>query len=948
MTLKHKIFSFVLGATALLAIAVKTEAQVAHTSLQKADRHNSESRFDSAAFYLELAVEAFTANEQWDSVVAHTYTLGDRYRKAGDLLQAIERMESGYDLLQQKSPEDTALAIRYHHYLGYLFGILGNLDLKIHHYQQKLDLLTAWKGTEDLDAARMTMFIGNAYNQKGDMPTALNYLENAYELFSKYHASEFAHRANASINLGLAYYHSGQYRQALGQYAQARKLRLEVMPADHPEVINTWNYLGDGFKAADQLDSALHYYSLANKAYQAMRHPLRAQSLKGLAEIYRAQQKSEAAFDLLQEGLIIEQAHDGLSSRELAKSLVNIGNCALEIGMSETGHDFFQQALAAFFPELSTSSQNPTLDETQTDPWVLLALLGKARASKQAFDRTGDLNALELALETYDRGAAQVDIMRQSFQSNQAKEGLSERIYEVYAEGAIAAIEHQRRSGNQAMAEKVFLFLERGKANFLREKFREAQLRLPGSKTTELIAALQQNEQKLRYLKGRDKHLPEGGQKQRNQELLTQSERQHAQLLDSLQMESNSLQHWYDHSQMLNTRALQEWLSEKNTTVLEITSVGNQLIAAVATSDTVLAYARTSKKDWERKVNELIQWVSTPPNGSEDFRKSLEVVTESHELFEWIFEPLEGIDLGNHLVIIADGYLEQLPFELLMTSSVNSDRAEFRSLPYLLNDFAISYAHSAQLLLEQHMTGSSNPSTEAMAIGLSYSNEEAETLPNAKAETELVQSLLPTQVLFDKAATKSAFLRLAPEADLLHITAHAELVWRDPLKTSVLLHSPTDQGLDSLKLEDIYANPLKAQMVVLSACNTGIGNQIKGEGQQSIARAFVYAGCPSTIMSLWTVSDHATLKLMQSFYDHIKVGSSKDEALRQAKRDYLEATREAQFTHPFYWAAFVASGNTEPIDTPEEQSTPMIWLSVLALILLLTWIFLFKTLKRSS
>ena len=118
---------------------------------------------------------------------------------------------------------------------------------------------------------------------------------------------------------------------------------------------------------------------------------------------------------------------------------------------------------------------------------------------------------------------------------------------------------------------------------------------------------------------------------------------------------------------------------------------------------------------------------------------------------------------------------------------------------------------------------------------------------------------------------------------------------------------------------------MNAELAVLSACNTGRGQLAKGEGVISLARAFKYAGCSNVLMSLWQADDEATAQIMQDFYRHLQKGLGKDEAIRQAKLDYLTASNR---NHPFFWGAFVLIGD----DAPLRQSSNWHWY-VAALIL---------------
>jgi CHAT domain-containing protein len=137
---------------------------------------------------------------------------------------------------------------------------------------------------------------------------------------------------------------------------------------------------------------------------------------------------------------------------------------------------------------------------------------------------------------------------------------------------------------------------------------------------------------------------------------------------------------------------------------------------------------------------------------------------------------------------------------------------------------------------------------------------------------------------------------------------------------------------------------LNAEMVVLSACNSGYGKIRNGEGIMSIARAFAYAGCQSLISSLWKVPDHATKNIMVNFYTHLEDDKKKDQALQQAKLQYLQETT-IPHAHPLYWAGFIAIGDMKPIH--HEHPIPITYWHLLGSILLLTvGIFMWRRNKK--
>ena len=160
-------------------------------------------------------------------------------------------------------------------------------------------------------------------------------------------------------------------------------------------------------------------------------------------------------------------------------------------------------------------------------------------------------------------------------------------------------------------------------------------------------------------------------------------------------------------------------------------------------------------------------------------------------------------------------------------------------------------------------------------------------------------------------ATKQKFQELASGFKILHLATHGKANHQDG-EFSFLAFS-TEDGSSLLSVAELYNLSLNADMVVLSACETGIGAQQRGEGVISLARAFAFAGAKSIVASLWSVNDKSTMEIMDQFYAGIKTGWSKPQALAQAKRDYL-TKNPGQNAHPFFWAGFVGVGDMDGIE----------------------------------
>jgi len=238
-----------------------------------------------------------------------------------------------------------------------------------------------------------------------------------------------------------------------------------------------------------------------------------------------------------------------------------------------------------------------------------------------------------------------------------------------------------------------------------------------------------------------------------------------------------------------------------------------------------------------------------------------------------------------------------------------------------LEDYTIRYAGSARLFLELENEYYKYKAPKQWAgFSPNYSNEKE--LLSASDEIEEIYKLTGGEKFMGDASTKENYLKNNQNFSVLHLAMHGEINQNNSSYHKLLF---TDGELTS---SEIYTSNGKANLIILSACSTGLGKLEKGEGVMSMARAFHFSGIPSVVMSLWKVPDVETKIIMVSFYKYLKKGKSKSEALRLAKLDYLKNISDKELLHPYYWSGFVISGNTDPL-LFEKDRNYFLWAIVL-------------------
>lgn len=296
----------------------------------------------------------------------------------------------------------------------------------------------------------------------------------------------------------------------------------------------------------------------------------------------------------------------------------------------------------------------------------------------------------------------------------------------------------------------------------------------------------------------------------------------------------------------------------------------------------------------------------------------------SHNLYQKLIEPFKTYIQDKKIIIVPDGKLNYLAFDALIDEMPDTTvNIRFNELSYLIKKNCINYSYSANLLFKfSDLSKKANKGVLAFApvynnetINVNNQNLTLLPLPGVQEEVENISNEIKTKIFQGANATESNFLQNSEKWDILHLAMHAYINDSLPAFSSLVFTQDDNSQSDiygRLSTADIYNLNLNARLTVLSACNTGSGTLQKGEGIMSLARGFLYAGCPSIVMTLWEAEDNSATKIMSSFYKFLKKGKSKDEALRMAKLEYLSKANP-RLAHPHYWLEYVNIGDSSPL-----------------------------------
>lgn len=311
--------------------------------------------------------------------------------------------------------------------------------------------------------------------------------------------------------------------------------------------------------------------------------------------------------------------------------------------------------------------------------------------------------------------------------------------------------------------------------------------------------------------------------------------------------------------------------------------------------------------------------VSLKNQDIESFKK------HSHKFYKIVFEKIDKLlpHEITHLELIPNAELSNFPFEMLLFKNTSTN--DWRKLPYLINKY-----HFNQVLSSSITNLNSKPSKERNNLVFllpSFKSEELQELHISKAKAKEFEEKYDALLLHDKLATKKSFSEYLKTNSVISVFSHGQsFVDFDDSKKGIYF----SDGF--LSLEDIYKLESNSDFLILGACETGLGGRDNGEGNINLARAFTSIGVKSMLLAFWKIDEESTLEITSSFFDFLKQGLSKSEALQKAKLEYIKKTNPRNAS-PFYWAGLQIVGSNENLSLKGDDYDKKYWFLLILLVI---------------
>jgi len=612
------------------------------------------------------------------------------------------------------------------------------------------------------------------------------------------------------------------------------------------------NYIGYQiwFKHYKNPDKALEYYRRAlqvnDKRYQALSSMESLSILDRMANVFTMKKQYAEALKNIQ--LAFDQIQQGSTETDVLHSSLD---------------DFMKQKRLGYIATL---------------------IVDKAITYHEKYKITNDLNDLKEAIRIYkvaDQFLERIKTEQSDVKSKLFWRSDRRRLYEL-------AIEACNAYGNSVDA---FYFFERSRAVLLYDELN--QLRLMGEEDVSRQVLLKKSVARLEVELSRQGKSSD--QARALQEQLVVYKQELDQLNEQIDARNPGFYQHLSQTDQINVSDVQHKLLKGNDRLLEFFE-GDSAVYTMIISPSQVLLEKINKDTFDQVVSQFISYISSYDQLNKNFG---EFVNVSNRLYQLIFEHHDLAD--GKLIVSFDGHY--FPIEALVTK---------KGLPpaYLIQNHAVSYAHSARLLM---IDFSKEPGQSGKSfLGFAPVNFQAKfnmpSLIGSDVSLQVLRSNFQnTNCMAFKAASKNSFLRNFPAYQVIQLYTHAS--------DSGNAGEPEIYFADSvLRLSELMSEKKPfAKLIVLSACETGTGQLYRGEGVFSFNRGFAALGIPSSVSNLWSVDNVSTYHLTELFYKYLARGLPFDDALQKAKLEFIEESpREKSL--PYYWAATILAGKTDAID----------------------------------
>lgn len=839
--------------------------------------------------------------------------LGQSYQEIGEYQQAIDSFNQAGELLQN-SPYKQQAPLAYQE-IGRFYGSLGDPQQAQFYYKRAKEL--AQQIGDTAQVVDILVDIGDWYRRWGEAQPALDAYQQALE--------QLSYLSESNRLLLPRWQETLQAAISQGEWTKLQALIINSQPQAVIQAKMSLAYSDLG-KKPEAIAAFQQAVTLAQSADLGVKRQMFIQG----AILYEALEEPQQAIYFLKQAQVDSQAFLSTvdDSPQDATILTFLGKLNAQMGQTQEALEYYNQAL-----ELAKDMGNPALESD--------ALYRIAEVEHNAKDFLSAQKHLEAALKIVEALRTEIaDLgLRASYFAT------VQDYYDLYID---VLMQQHQMNPTQGYDAQALYASERAKARTLLELLALANTDIRQGADPQLLAkerSLQHQfqsleEHRLNLLAEKAPSEQIQALEQRQQELL----QQYRDLRTKLQTTPNRYAN-LTQPQPLTLKEIQQQVLDEQTILLQYALGKERSYVWAVTKTQISSYQLPGREEIETLAKEMRETLTSPRERT----RLNNLATVGNRLTAMILNPVASQLQNKRLLIVGDGILHYVPFSALpipQLSGLETDyqplilQHEIVNLPSVSTLAALRQETATRPLAtktvailadpvfspddERVQSKGTQPSGEppleavnlltraAREVGISWqrlmaTRREAETIMGLVSETQR------SQVLDFQANREQATSSQLANYRIIHWATHGFVNSRNPELSGMVMSLVDEQGNwqnGYLRLNDIYNLNLPSELVVLSACQTGLGKNIRGEGLVGLTRGFMYAGTPRVVASLWYVDDVATAELMSKFYPAmLSQGLTPSAALRAAQ---LQMWQNPEWQSPYYWAAFSLQGEWKP------------------------------------
>jgi CHAT domain-containing protein len=828
--------------------------------------------------------------------------------------KAIDYGRKSYDVLPKIMANDTTL-FRIYSFLTLFYKRTYRLD-SVHYFREKsIELISRSKAVQhSSDLPNFYVNLGQEYIKKEETKKADLYLKKS---LSVAHLDPYFDKQTVFNSLGRNAFIQKKYPEAITYYQKAISTNPKALRVPY-FLLN----LGEVFVHTKQLPKAFLTFEEAYKNYKNLLkttpkdYIFEASYLSNLGIYHLENQQYTQAKSLFTKAIQLLDSTGNFRGKSIIYE--KIGQVYLKEERNKEALNYFQKAIQTVHQTFKNNDvyQNPPLKNIFAERELFRALIGKAKGFRSYYEQSKNLKDLQMSLQTSLLAFQLGEKMRRSYETSEAKLFFNENYFSAYSDAIETAYALYDRTHKEIYKQNILDLMEKSRATTLADAWRETDLK-PKTIPAELLTKEQQLYQIISGLQIALKTENDSLKKLDLNKKLVDEQINLSRLLDRFETDFPNYYQLKYNNKSVSIRDIQQKFLNPETALVEYFMTENKLYVFTITNSKSNIYEKILPINFREKLTKFQTEISQNPKS-----KIYDGQTLSTELYQQLISPiLADLKDKKRVIFIRDGELNYLPFEVLAPAKND----------YLLRHFAISYAYSSTLLMNEK---SEESSTKILALapfanqsneGSKFRDKSLRTLPASEEEVLGIKG----DIYLNEKASKSRFLEEYRSHGIIHFATHAITNDQEPNQSFIAFY-PDNQGY-KLLTEELYDLDLrKTRLVILSACEAGRGKLQKGEGIISLARAFAYSGCESVMTTLWNAHDETTANISERFHEYLSDGLRTDEALRKAKSDFLDSELGSRYEHPYYWANSVLIGKAESFEDNSQK-----WLLIISGLILL-------------